>query len=92
MPGGIDKFLAIVMALLFFGFVGGAILLGLTAFQDSLANNSIAYYVIGNITQFALNFAVMLPIVGTVLGALLIVAVIVVSMAGGYMAYERYGQ
>lgn len=90
MPG-IEKFLAIVMGLLFFGFVGGAVLIGLTAFQDSLDNDSIAYYVIDNITTFALNFAVMLPIVGTVLGALLIVAVIVVVMAGGYMAYERYG-
>lgn len=90
MPG-VEKFLAIVMALLFFGFVGGAVLIGLTAFQDSLVNTSTAYYVIDNITEFALNFAVMLPIVGTVLGALLIVAVIVVVMAGGYMAYERYG-
>ncbi len=90
MPG-VEKFLAIVMALLFFGFVGGAVLIGLTAFQDSLTNTSTAYMVIDNITEFALNFAVMLPIVGTVLGALLIVAVIVVVMAGGYMAYERYG-
>ena len=90
MPG-IDKFLAIVMGLLIFGFVGGAVLIGLEAFETSLTAGSVARMTINNITTFALNFAVQLPIVGTVLGALLIVAVIIVVMAGGYMAYERYG-
>lgn len=87
----IEKFIGVVMALLMFGFIGGAVLVGLEAFGDSVTANSSADYAIGNITLFAENFAEQLPTAGTVLGALVIVAVIVIVLAGGYLAYQRYG-
>jgi hypothetical protein len=86
----IDQFIGIVLGVLMFGFIAGAVLMGLGAFRATMTPASYEANATGDILEFAANFAAQLPTVGTVLGALMIVAVIVIVMAGGYMAYQKY--
>ena len=86
----VQMFLGIVIAIMMFGFVAGALLMSLGSFKDSMTANSAEANATGNIIDFAGNFAAKLPTVGTILGVLLLVVVIIGVLAGGYIAYQRY--
>ena len=85
----LDMFISGVTSLLIFGFLFGAIMVGLGAFKTSMTASSAEANAVGNVITFGGNFAAQLPTVGTVLGALVIVAVILAVFAGGYIAYKK---
>lgn len=86
----VQMFLSIVVGIMMFGFVAGALLMSLGAFQNAMTANSAEANATGDIISFAGNFASQLPTVGTILGVLLLVVVIVGVLAGGYVMYNKY--
>jgi hypothetical protein len=71
--------------------VMAAIAIAVAAFQTSAtaSNYTQAVSVLGNTSSFFVNFATQLPTIGTVLGVMLLVGVVLAAIGGGVMLYSN---